>query len=110
MSSEEASYLTAERAIESVPALKQALNDLPVGQRDEIVGDLVEEAIRVASDGETSRLVRKMNSILVTARLHRNPRYMKALGEDEATPKREPYDADVAPLFAEARGSRFPSP
>jgi hypothetical protein len=97
--------MSPESMIESIPLLRAALNDLPVAQRDEISDQLLADAMRAVATGNKAALVDRMKSILATARLHRNPRYVKALAEEADLPEGEPVAVDIETMLA-ARAAR----
>lgn len=72
-----------ERHDEAVEELLEALRVLPAEHHEEVHRQLAHAAINYQRTGSHEPLVMLVDSLLMTARLHRNPDYVKALADCE---------------------------
>ena len=98
----------ADANAETLARVTEALAGLPANQQDEVRRRL---AAVVANFGETRQVdpvIHFVESLLMTAQLHRNPAFRKGLSEaDEAAQQGEPqHDGNVADLMAAMRERR----
>ena len=71
---------------EAIQEVVDALNDLPAEAQQQVRRDLVAAALQYKQRGKLDPLLHFVDSLLVTARLHRDPEYVRALGAaDKAT-------------------------
>ncbi|MDQ1683674.1 MAG: hypothetical protein QOC82_411 [Frankiaceae bacterium] len=68
---------------ETVQDLRAAIRDLPVGCQDEVLEQLFRAGLDYEQTGKVDPLLHFVTSLVMTARLHRNPRYQKALTETD---------------------------
>jgi hypothetical protein len=86
--------------------LREALRNLPVSKYDEVVERLVLAVAEYQSSEDPKPLVDFARGVIVTAKLHENRRYLKALAEDEQCEQDAPKEIDVPAMFAQARAAR----
>lgn len=79
----------------SAADLKTALRDLPVDQQEAVSDRLFEVAAQYQETGQVDPVLHYLQSLFMTARLHRNPAYRKSLQEAESEPAGEVVDVDV---------------
>lgn len=75
--------------------LKAALRDLPVEQQEAVSDRLFEVAAQYQATGQVDPLLHYIQSLFMTARLHRNPAYRKSLHEADTEPLGDLVDVDT---------------
>lgn len=70
-------------------AVRVALADMPPAARDTVDSRLAAAAARFAVDADTRPLGALLGDLVLTARVHRNPYFAKALAEADADLDRE---------------------
>lgn len=75
--------------------MKAALQDLPVEQQEAVRDRLFEVAAQYQATGQVDPLIHYVQSLLMTARLHRNPAYRKSLLEADSQPAGDLVDVDT---------------
>lgn len=80
----------------AVEEIYDAIRALPPGSQEEVQRELARAIYRYHETRRVDPLLHFVESLFVTARLHRNPRYAKALAEsmDEAEPTPDAVDTD----------------
>jgi hypothetical protein len=66
--------------------IKAALRDLPVEKQELVQDRLFEVAAQYQATGQVDPLIHYVQSLLMTARLHRNPAYRKSLEQADREP------------------------
>jgi hypothetical protein len=66
--------------------IKAALRDLPMEKQEVVQDRLFEVAAQYQATGQVDPLIHYVQSLLMTARLHRNPAYRKSLEEADREP------------------------
>ena len=89
-----------------VQAIFDALSDLPTDAQDTLRRQLATVLVNYQSTGQIDPAIHFLDSLLMTARLHRNPAYRKRLKEAAATPIDPDGGVEVADLVAEMRARR----
>lgn len=79
--------------------IKDALRDLPLEAQAVVQDRLFEVAAQYQATGQVDPLIHYVQSLLMTARLHRNPAYRKSLAEADAAAENGP-PADVIDVAA----------
>ncbi len=65
-------------------AIRQAVQDLPPSQQEAVHSRLYAVAANYERTGRVDPVLHFIESLLMTARLHRNPAYLKGLAEADA--------------------------
>ncbi len=90
-----------DAAVEQVMA---ALRDLPPASHDAVLRRVAVEAVRFQRTRDLAPVVYLFDSLLMTARLYRNPAYEKALHEADAAPPPDLAQAhDVTDVVSQMR-------
>lgn len=85
--------------------IKAALRDLPMEKQELVQDRLFEVAAQYQATGQVDPLIHYIQSLLMTARLHRNPAYRKSLDEADREPVGEPSTvADFMQRMRERHG------
>jgi hypothetical protein len=88
----------------AVEELRSAIRDLPPESQDQVDRAMAEAAIEYRETGDMTSMRLFVESLLITARLHRNPDYRKALAEAETDDWTSGVEA--ADLISAARAQR----
>lgn len=99
---------TDEKAQAVADALRRSLSDLPVSQQDAAIEALSTVLVEADRTGDASPVSRYVRSLLMTARLHRNPAYKKALREADADLDSDMRDAVPVGEFVAQMRARHP--
>jgi len=75
--------------------IKAALRDLPFEQQEAVNDRLFEVAAQYQATGQVDPLLHYIQSLTMTARLHRNPAYVKSLHEADSEPVGDVVDVDT---------------
>ena len=70
---------------EAIQEVVDALNDLPPDVQQQVRRDLVAAALQYKQRGKLDPLLHFVDSLLMTARLHRDPDYAQALATADKT-------------------------
>ena len=66
---------------DEVETLRAAIQDLPPESHERVMAGLADATVQFSEHGRVDPVIDFMKSLLATARLHRNPAYLKALAE-----------------------------
>lgn len=96
---------TSPESAAAVEELRAAIRDLPPAHHEEVDRQLAEAAVQYQATRDPQPLIFFVESLLMTARLHRTPEYHKALAEAEQDTWGSD-GVDVADMIAAANARR----
>lgn len=89
-----------------VRALKESIQDLPIERQDAAFEQMGTALVEVKRTGSPTAVSRYVQSLHLTARLHRNPGYKKALAEADSELAEEMADAMPVSQFVDMMRAR----
>lgn len=87
--------------------LKAAIQDLPITRQDDAFEQMGAALVEAERTGSTTPVTRYVQSLRMTARLHRNPAYKKALAEADADLAEEMSTAVPVSDFLDSMRARY---
>jgi hypothetical protein len=90
-----------------VSALKESIQDLPIERQDAAFEQMGSALVEVKRSGSPAAVTRYVQSLYLTARLHRNPAYKKALAEADAEFEQEIAESLPVSTFVDQMRARY---